>query len=97
MKPIRITKIITFLCLLLFLGSSRVAGRYLFGEAQTAVDILVILFVALSVIYLILSRRNVSASCDSNVDKRKIALLALERAKHHKQKLKNLMRRIFPR
>ncbi len=85
------------LCLLLFLGLDRFAGRYLFGEAQMVVEILFIFFVGFFVFYWAISDEKISRNCASEVGRRKRELLALLPTKNHKQKLKDFMRRIFPR
>ena len=89
-----IKKRLTFIfCLLLFLGLDRFAGRHLFGEAQMAVEILSIFFAGFFLFYCAISNERVSRNRGPEVDKRKLALLALVRAKEQKRKFKDFMRR----
>jgi len=95
MTPLK-KRVILFSCLLMFLALDRLAGRQLFGEAQTYVEIVFIFIAAVLVFYIALSQRRVPRNYASEVDRSKLTSLVLERVQNHKRKLRDFIRRIFP-
>ena len=88
-------RLIFIFCLFLFLALDKFAGGYLFGKAQIGVELFFLFLIGVSVFYWAISSKHASRNSDPEVNKRKLELLAALRAKSHKEKFKERIRRIF--
>jgi hypothetical protein len=85
MTPLK-KRLLFYACLLLFLVVDRFAGRYLFGEAQSFVEITCIYIAGFSVFFWLLSpQQRAFRKRMSEVKEHKRALLALLRAKEREK------------